>query len=484
MKRTNLACIPCLAAALVACVLMHGSVSAAGPRPGATAQPNIVFVEVDDLTYSYAGCFGSLLAKTPHIDSLARRGVLFKNATCQGMMCGPSRNGLITGLYPHNLGFYRNGQMRQLPQGVWTLPKALQRAGYYTAWVGKCHVRPYGLSANSRGMETEMGFDFVRQTAGRAVLGSSKRKRPNDWYYQHLQAQGLLEHFKTEFPKPSSLPEDDYLDGLFTKTAIDFLDSYDAAKPLFLWLNYSLPHGPYDVSQKYLDQFSPAAMPGSTEAQFTPPAKLVADAKPIRSEKRAKEMQAAYCGAIMFLDRQIGRLLETLKQKEMIDNTVIVFFSDHGVMMGAQGRRHKGTLFRPVTNPALIIAWPARFRQNAVADQAVELTDLLRTSLDLAHASAEDKRSTRSVSLLPLLTGQGEYERRVAFAEIEGYVVAVCDGYRYIEGKDASLLFNDDTDPDNLVDLSAQEPERVARLSQEIKNWLQETAPVLPKNSH
>ena len=253
------------------------------------------------------GAFGSKTAVTHQIDAIAKRGVLFKNAVLPGMMCGPSRNCLMTGLYPHNLGFYRNGQMKQLPEGVWTLPKALQRAGYYTAWIGKSHIRPFNAKANPQAMETEMGFDFVRKTLGRAMLGGGKGKGSTDWYYQHLQQQGLFETFKAEFPNPSTLPEDDYLDGLFTKTAIDFLSSYDKAEhqPFFLWLNYSLPHGPHDVSQSYLDRFSAADMPGSTKAQYKPPEKLVADTRLARSEEKTKETQAAYCGAVAFLDRQV-----------------------------------------------------------------------------------------------------------------------------------------------------------------------------------
>ena len=332
-------------------------------------------------------------------------------------------------------------------------------------------------------METEMGFDFVRKTLGRAMLGGRKGKGSTDWYYQHLNEQGLLETFKAEFPKPSTLPEDDYLDGLFTKTAIDFLGDYGEDKPFFLWLNYSLPHGPHDVNQTYLDQFSATDMPGSTKAEFEPPEKLVADTRLARSEQQIKETQAAYCGAIVFLDRQVGRVLKTLKQQDLLQNTVVVFFSDHGIMMGHHGRFHKGTLFRQVTTPSLIISWPTRFQKNTVVDAPVELADILKTSLDLAQASDRDKQSTKSHSLLPLLTGNGEYGRHIAFAEIEGYVVAVCDGYRYIQGEDASLLFNETADPNNLVDLSAKEPECVSQMSKCIQDWLKETGPVLPKNS-
>ena len=105
-------------------------------------KPNIVFLEVDDLLYRFMGKLGRNFVQTPNIDKLADDGVYFSNAVCQGVMCGPSRNSLITGLYPHNLGFYRNGHMGPLPNNVWSIAKALKNTGYNTAWVGKCHVHP------------------------------------------------------------------------------------------------------------------------------------------------------------------------------------------------------------------------------------------------------------------------------------------------------------------------------------------------------
>lgn len=449
-----------------------------GPSPN---RPNILFIEVDDLSYKYLGCFGSDLVKTPSIDSLAQRGVLFSNAVCQGMMCGPSRNCLMTGLYPHNLGFYRNGQMKQLPEGVWTLPKALQRSDYYTAWVGKCHVRPYGMRDNPDAMKTEMGFDFVRQTVGRAVLGSKEER--NDWYSDYLRGKGLYEQFRREFPVPSTLAEDDYLDGFFTKTAIGFLNNYQERQPLFLWLNYSLPHGPHDVNRTYLDQFSPETMPGPNKADFEPPEKLVKDTRKIESDEKIKERQAAYCGGISFLDRQVGRILDTLRDRELLENTVVVFFSDQGVMMGDHGRVRKGTLFRQITNPCLVISWPKQFEQDTIVDSPVELTDLLRTSLDLAQASDQEKGLTSGYSLLPLLTGQGDFGREMAFGEIEGYVAASNGRYRLITGEDVSLLFDEIDDPDNLHNISEEKPELVKTMKKHVEEWLETTGPALPKNS-
>jgi hypothetical protein len=89
----------------------------------ADSKPNILFVEVDDLHYMYLGCMGNKVVSTPSIDRLAKHGVLFRNGVCQGAMCGPSRNSLITGSYPHNIGFYKNGQCGDLPNDLWAFPK-------------------------------------------------------------------------------------------------------------------------------------------------------------------------------------------------------------------------------------------------------------------------------------------------------------------------------------------------------------------------
>lgn len=447
--------------------------------PAAHAKPNILFIEVDDLNYKYLSCSGSVIVETPNIDSLARSGVYFRNAMCQGMMCGPSRNCLMTGLYPHNLGFYRNGQMGDLPTGVWAFPAALKRAGYHTAWIGKSHIHPPGGKSDPDAMSTALGFDSVHKTLGRAMLGSGKQ-RPGDWYFEHLSKRGLLEKFCEEYPKPSTLSEGDYLDGFFTTAAIDFLSGYESEKPFFLWLNYSLPHGPHDVAQKYHDEFSPGQMPGVTRAKFEAPEMLLKDTKPIRSEQRALESQASFCAAITYLDRQIGHVLKCLEIRGMKDDTIIVFFSDHGIMMGDHGLRHKGTLFRQVTNPALIVSRPSAFLEGVTRDDPVELRDVLDTCLDLAKAPTADYGKYPGHSLIPLLTGDGQYARNVAFGEIEGFVAASDGRYRLIKGDGTALLFDDLQDPDNLADISGDYPEIVARLGAAVDAWLEKTGPVLP----
>ena len=452
-------------------------------------RPNIVFIEVDDLRYDYTSFAGSDLVETPNIDKLAETGVYFGRATCQGMMCGPSRNSLITGLYPHNLGFYVNGELKALPKGVWTFPQALQRAGYFTAWIGKCHVRPGGGKNKTAAMKNRMGFDFVQQTLGRVMLCRMLKKGKDlegDWYIDHLRKNGELEEFVSHCDKVSSLPDQEYLDGFFTQSTEKFIDDYQGEKPLFLWINYTLPHGPFDVPQKYHEPFDPANMPGFTTIKnYQEPEALVKKTKLVKSEKKMREIQAGYCANISFLDKQVGKVVEALKKKGLYENTVIVFFSDHGLMMGDHHRIHKGTLFLPVTNPGLIVSWPAKMKKNLVVNDPVELIDLINTTLSLADAEKADlKKRKTSVNLLPALYHGKKVDRKYAFGEIEGYVMVTDGQYRLIKGDDIILLFDDVKDPHNLENIADQYPEKVAEMSKAIDDWFKETGKPLPPRTY
>lgn len=494
--------------------LMGGS-AAYGAKP--VDRPNIIFIEVDDLNYEYLSCFGSKLNKTPNVDLLARNGVLFNNAFAQGMMSGPSRNSLMTGMYPHNMGFYYNGDMKSLPDGVWTFPKALQNAGYFTSWVGKCHIKPFMETHDkTESMRSQMGFDFVRQTMGRTVLGGAgdlgedggeesaaevKNKKKNasvdekkaarqqknqekDWYMSYLKQTGNLDKFFSEFPNISTMQEDIYLDGFFSKTSIDFIKGYKDSKPLFMWINYSVPHEPYDVAQEY-HTFKESDMPGTTANNYKVPFNLIKKTKPVKSEAEAKEIQAGFCSSISFMDRQVGRIIQALKDKGLYDNTIIVFFSDQGVMMGDHKREHKGTLYRQITNPSLIVSYPKGFKKNVVVTSPVELRDLINTTLDISDASKADKNHwDNSYSLLPILKGNKDAVRTYAFAENDGYVCVTDGRYRYIKGADASLLFDDEKDSKNLNDISAKYPDIVSRMSTEIDNWFKKTGVAIPRKTN
>ena len=125
---------------LITCIFI---LSCGPSQPEPDSPPNILFIEVDDLTAKYLGIHGAKIARTPNIDSLAQSGVIFKNAMAQGVMCTPSRNSLITGKYPHELGLYENLDLKSLPKDIWAFPMTLQQHGYTNFWVGKNHLIPY-----------------------------------------------------------------------------------------------------------------------------------------------------------------------------------------------------------------------------------------------------------------------------------------------------------------------------------------------------
>lgn len=468
------------------CLLFISS-SAQGEDEPKKNRPNILFIEVDDLNYAYLSSNGSKIIHTPNIDKLAKQGVKFTNAVAQGMMCAPSRNSLITGLYPHNLGFYNNGELKALPEGIWTFPQALQQAGYYTSWIGKCHIRPGGQNKTAA-MKSKMGFDYAKVTEGRVVITKKAKKNrekalDTDWYLQYLNEKGLVDHFLNEYPNISTLPEEAYLDRFFTTKAEDFLADYNEDKPFFLWLNYSVPHGPEDVMQKYHDPYKAEDMPGTTKANFTAPEMLVKKAKLSENEEKHKQKQAGQCAMISFLDEQVGHIIESLKQNGLLENTIIVFFSDHGIMLGDHQRNHKGTLFRQVTNPSLIVSWPAGFKAGIENESPVELLDLVPTLFDIAGLPKLNK-AKNTYSLIPVLKGKENQVREFAFAEIEGYVMATDGHYRLIKGEDALLFYDERKDPKNLTNVAPTYPEKVNLFEAKIEDWLKNTGPVLPKNTY
>jgi arylsulfatase A-like enzyme len=452
----------------------------------AADKPNIFFIEVDDLLYTYTSVWGSKVSPTPTVQRLANAGFVFDHAMCQGMMCGPSRNSLISGKYPHQLGFYQNGDLKKLPEKTWTLPHALKQNGYTTAWIGKSHLKPYfGNKKEKTGGDTFnkfFGFDYSLHTLGRALVGDDDHEEggkgdgPNP-YMQFLEKSGLLAQYQADAKAGcnSTLPEDAYLDGWFTKNTLDYIGAYDAKKPLFLWVNFSVPHGPYDVADPYHVPFSEVKMPGITKVEnYTHPESLIKRTRSYGSEKKALEDQRGFHANIAFMDHQVDRILEALKAKGMLDNSWIVFFSDQGVMSGAHGLIHKSTLFRQITQPSLIIRPPSGIAGGKRIAQPVELMDLLPTFLEVGGVTTE--KSPAGVSLTPLFKG-GTITRPYVFGEIEDWIVVSDGHHRLIRSvkDEGAFLFDDIADPENLKDIAKDKPEIVKTLGVAIDDWLKES---------
>jgi len=455
-------------------------------------KPNIVFIEVDDLLYRFMGKTGRNFIETPNIDALAKNGVFFSNAVCQGVMCGPSRNSLITGLYPHNIGFYRNGQMGPLPDNVWSIGKGMKNAGYNTAWIGKCHIHPpknkKKRETSAEGLKSQMGFDYALASLGRAMLSKrakSGKKIDGDVYFDHLKKRNLLnlyiEDCKEKRPV-TSLPEDDYLDGFYTKKTTEWIDNNKTKQPFFLWVNFSAPHGPFDSPQKYHDIYKKKEIPPPLTTDFGGvqiPLGLLKDNKPI-SPEQAMKSRRGYAANVTFVDTMIGKIINKLKADKLYDNTVIIFFSDHGIFMGNHGRIHKGSLFKEITNPSLIIYYPKKFKKGVIETTPVQLIDILKTALDIANAPKKDKDKPFGESLIPLLTGENKYKTKYVFTEIEGFQLCFDGRYRYIANKEKPLLYDTKNDPNEMHNIAETHPEIVTTMQQAINEWIKKSGSILP----
>lgn len=454
-------------------------------------RPNIIYIEVDDLTYKYIGAFGKEFAKTlnitPNIDKIAAQGVLFQNAMAQGTMCSPSRNSTITSRYPHNIGNYKNGDSREMPDDTWTFSAALQRAGYYTKYLGKSHLKPYlgDAATKSERMEVEFGFDHVWQSSGRAVI-FKKAQQPYtpgadeylDFLYNHNPE--YIQTLVDDNNQTTSLPDSIYLDGYFTYRTEKWLQSYPEDKPFFLYLDYSAPHGPFDQPAEFQDLYNPDDMPGAVvdDDMSDLPDEFIHKAGTLTGDA-VKPWQADYSSMVTYLDHQVGLVLTALEENNFIENTMIVFFSDHGLSCGDHGLKNKQNLYKEVLNACLIISYPALFNSGVSVDNVVELTDLSPTVLEIANASQSDKDMSWGYSLLPLLEGRDGFQREAAFAEHDSVVAMVRTDYKYVWHRTQPVLFDLQNDPDELVNVIDQFPDVAAEMKAAVEFWKMETGDLL-----
>lgn len=335
-------------------------------------------------------------------------------------MCGPSRNGMLTNLYPHNLGFYRNGNLNRIPDDAWVFPPELQKAGYQTAYVGKSHIKPRKSSKEPQDKDAALrgyGFEYAINTGERfAMYSSLKKGRSIDKlpYVKHLKQRGKYEAFvadnKGRQGRHSSMPEDtDYLDGYTTQVAIDWLaKERDQKRPFFMWFNFCLPHGPYDVPQRYFDIAKTLTIPAPHNDRFghDVPAPLLEDTHDLKEKNDPQNFIASNrlgeAANVAFMDKMVGNLLDALEKSGELDNTVIVFFSDHSIFLGNHGRMHKGSLFEEALNASMIVRFPKRFMQDKVLKQPVEILDLIPTAFDLAGIENPNSVAKNGMSIVPL----------------------------------------------------------------------------------
>ena len=352
-----------------------------------TEKPDIILIVTDQQRYDTIHALGAGHMDTPNIDRLVERGVSFANCHVTAPSCVPCRASLFTGYYPHTNGVLANGQ-------PWsrTWVSDLSAAGYHTMNIGKMHTIPYDAKA---------GFEE------RFIVENKDRYLEGRWFFDDwdkaLAAHGLKKQQREEYRNrndyrdrlgaftwdlPAALQSDNFVGG----AARWWLETKPVKKPLFLVVGFPGPHPPYDptpeMAEKYMDRDVPVPQVAAEDLEQLPPALVekrhhdVAvdhDSVAWKLEPTAEElrrMRAYYYANVEMIDRQVGEILDAIEARGRMENTIVVFTSDHGDCLGDHGLSQKWAPYEEVTRVPLIVCAPQRFGGGREVDALVQLFDL------------------------------------------------------------------------------------------------------------
>ncbi len=449
---------------------------------GAATKPNVLLLVSDDLNNRLA-CYGDAVAKTPNLDALAQRGILFERAYCQFPHCNPSRSSFLTGLRPRTTRVTNNEDnlYKNIP-GVITLPRWFRTHGYATARCGK--IFHLGVPAGDESMDDPQAWDFGTPFKDErpyppkresAVKVSTGKKQGISW----IEATG---------------GDDDLVDGNFAKTAIDWLERRDTTKPFLLAVGFHRPHLPLVAPAKYfdlypLDSIKLPAEPADDEADIPLPARngaVPGYALTTTPEQRRAALRG-YLATVSYMDAQAGRVLDALKRLGLADNTIVVFTGDHGWHLGEHGLWHKRSLFEESARVPFMVFAPGAKGNGQRSASLVELVDMFPTLCDLTSIPAP--AGLEGKSLRPLLDDPRATLHDAAFTEARRGPSAEFWGrsartarWRYTEwngGRDGVELYDHDADPGEFTNLAtdARHAETITALK---KRLVETTTPPPP----
>lgn len=460
---------------------------------------NVLFIISDDLN-NFLGCYGDSLAKTPHLDRLAQRGVLFQRAYCSFPLCGPSRNSMLTGLYPNSSGILSNAQIfRQTIPSHRSLPHAFRDAGYFAARIGKLYHYNVPGSVGTDGHDDPASWELELNPAGVDRL----LEEPDIFTLTPGQFGGTLSWYAS--------PREDkhHTDAMLAADAEWVLERCARQKdrPFFLAVGFFRPHTPYVAPRPYFDLYPREAMPlhPPVEAFRVPelPDAALGSYKKEQdklTDDLRRECVQAYYASISFMDAQVGRILDALDRLKLADRTIIVFTSDHGYHMGEHGLWQKMSLFEESSRVPLMIAVPNRSRGGTVAEAPVSHVDLYPTLAELCGVPTPD--NLQGQSLVPMLSDPSVKGRGWALSHVTrggirraspsspagvtgnrffGYSIRT-PRWRYTEWDDGNQgreLYDHDADPKEMKNLAAETAHAatIAELSALLRNAVKSSFP-------
>lgn len=446
-------------------------------------KPNVILIMTDQQRADAMGCDGNKIIRTPNLDALAHDGYLMSHAYTSAPSSTPARAGLLTGMSPwhHGMLGYANGAEHYR----YEMPQMLRDNGYYTLGIGKMHWNPqrvlHGFHATILDESGRVESPYFMSDYRKWFITKAGGLNPDE------TGLGWNDHGGVAY----KLPEELHPTRWTADVAVDVINNYQGEEPLFLKVSFARPHSPYDPPRRVLDMYEGVEMPKPASgdwsadigAKVTDPDKNPEAAYGQFSPEYVENSRRHYYAAVTFVDEQIGRVIEALKQRGMYDNSIIIFTSDHGDMAGDHNHWRKTYAYEGSARIPMIMKLPkganTTVTPGSSLDYPVELRDVLPTFLDATGAEVPADMDGKSMlSLVEQKNPQWrkwiDMEHATCYSR-DNYWCGLTDGHiKYIfflpTGKEQ--LFDLDKDPTESHDLAGEKKSR--KLLEQMRSLLAE----------
>ena len=435
-----------------------------GQPPTTAKRPNILFFFPDQHRYDWMGANADIGVSTPQLDALGARGVRFERAYCASPLCAPSRACLALGAEYDRCGVPSNKE--NLALDATTFYKLLRSAGYHVAGCGKFDLNK---GEHKRGLDgtyriSEWGFSSGINNGGKWDAVRDGAETPVDPYMKYLHDNQLAETHVADFDRrrgepnrgysftePTPLPEPAYCDNWIAQNGFNLIDAVPEGQPWFLQVNFAGPHPPVDITKRMEEGCRSGVHPQPNRNTEFPPEVHTA-------------IRQNYSAMITNIDRWLGIYLDHLRERGELDNTLIVFSSDHGEMLGDHNLWGKSKPHEPSVGVPLVVAGPG-VQQGVASDALVSVMDLAATFLECGQATVPDEMDSRSLG--PLLRGDTAAHRDYLHSGLGDFRVVRDGQYKLVTGypeAESVALYDMQEDPQENRDVASDKPGEVERL--------------------
>lgn len=407
-------------------------------------RPNVLLLFTDQQRFDTIAAAGHSHMITPNLDRLVNEGCTCTRAYSPNPVCVPARHNLITGLTARYHGYASNFATVGDPS-LPTLPRILSDNGYETRAIGKMHFRP---------ARRHNGFDKME------LMEELPGFREQDEYAMYLKEVGLghirnihgIRNLLYMVPQRSLIPEEHHGSTWVGDRSVDFIRTNNGRHPFFLWSSWIAPHPPFDVPDTFADLYKGHDLP-EPHGSETPVNERIASLQycadlPAGKEKEhLRRMREVYYAQISLVDKNVGKILDALEEIGQLDNTLIIFTSDHGEMLGDHGAFQKQCPYDGASRIPFLVRWPDKIAPGTVRQDFVDLNDILPTVLDVCGVDYPGQLSLPGGSLF-----RGDKDRSVQYIESahrERRFITVLDerykySYFYAGGEDELYDLQDD----------------------------------------